>query len=59
MVEIPPIGKMEPWACTYVKEGRFYGITLWAVDPNQILEDWCATLTDLQVEGRILERWDE
>lgn len=54
-MDLEPIGTAVPWVCTYWKDGRPYGITLWADDPLQILEDWCDRLDNLEVEGRLID----
>ena len=46
-----------PWACSYRRDGRIYGITLWATDPSQVLEDWCDTLQDLEIVGVLLDEF--
>jgi hypothetical protein len=37
MKDVKPIGPLKPWACSYTKNGRRYGITLWATDAAHIL----------------------
>jgi hypothetical protein len=47
------IANMEPWVCSYRKDDKKFSIILWASDPDQILEDWCDRLQDLEIEGRL------
>ena len=47
-----------PWVCSYRKDGKLYGITLWASDPLQILEDWCDRLDELTIEGVLIDEQD-
>ena len=37
MKDVYPIGPLKPFACSYVKNGKRYGITLWATDEKNIL----------------------
>ena len=46
------------WVCSYKKDGKLYGITLWASDPGQILEDWCDRLDELTIEGVLIDEQD-
>ena len=48
------IGPLVPWACTYLKAGQRFGITLYATDPDQIIRDHAKELPGLSVEGRIV-----
>lgn len=52
--ETPPIAGMIPWACTYFKDGKPFCITLYGADEEQVLQDNCAELNGLRVEGRLL-----
>ncbi|QGH74947.1 hypothetical protein MAL1_00201 [Bacteriophage DSS3_MAL1] len=52
--ETPPIAGMIPWACTYFKDGKPFGITLYGSDEDQVLQDNCAELPGLRIDGRLL-----
>lgn len=54
MTPVAPIGPLIPWACTYYKASLRYGITLYATDPHQIVNDHKDKLPGLTVEGRIV-----
>jgi len=49
---------MIPWVCSYRKDDKKFGIILWADDPDQILEDWCDRLQDLEIEGYLIGEED-
>jgi hypothetical protein len=58
MKNIYPIASMIPWVCSYRKDDKKFGIILWADDPDQILEDWCDRLQDLEIEGYLIGEED-
>lgn len=50
-----PIAGMTPWTCSFIgMDGLTYGITLYATDPRQLLEDNCELLPGLTVEGQLM-----
>ena len=49
--EVYRIGAMRPWICSYIKDGKEFGITLFGTDAGQVLNDNCADLPGLQVLG--------
>lgn len=56
VTEIEPqkIPGLKPWLCEYMKDGKPYGITLYAASPEQILEDHCDVLQGLKVVGELV-----
>lgn len=51
--DVKPVAGMKPWACTYIKDGEKFGITLYGTDAEQVLEDNCDRLDGLSVEGEL------
>lgn len=49
-----PIGGMKPWTCSYSKDGKRFAITLYGIDPDQVLEDNCGELDALSVDGELI-----
>lgn len=50
-----PIAGMKPWACSYTKDGSTrFGITLYGTDAQQVLNDNCADLDGLRVDGEVV-----
>lgn len=52
--DVHPIGAMKPWACSYTKGGRRYAITLYGTDAEQVLNDHCADLPGLTIDGELV-----
>lgn len=50
---LTPLGGMVPWACSYDGADGRYCIILYGTDPRQVLEDNCADLPGLKVDGRL------
>ncbi|TNE46891.1 MAG: hypothetical protein EP341_09725 [Sphingomonadales bacterium] len=48
------IGPLIPWCCTIWIEGRQFGITLYATDPEQIEQDHPCVVVD----GRFIASYD-
>lgn len=51
MLPIHPIGPLKPFACSYRRNGRTYGITLWATSEKHILPGF-------QVDGVLIATKD-
>lgn len=51
-------GTFIPWACSYKKDGRRFGITLYSIDDETIIENWSNELENLAVDGRLLATVD-
>jgi hypothetical protein len=49
------IGPLIPFCCEYRKPDGIYGITLYGLTPEQVIEDNCAELADLKVLGVLHE----
>jgi len=56
--DVKPIGGMKPFVCTYTKDGVPYGITLWGTDEAQVLNDNCAELDNLRIDGILISEAD-
>lgn len=56
--QYPPIGGMAAWCCSYEQDGITYGITLYATDPEQLIEDNCDALPGFEVHGRLVASYD-
>lgn len=54
MKNVTPIGPLRPYVCTYLRDGRPIGITLWATDEETILSLWSDDLHDLRVDGVLI-----
>ena len=52
--DMPEIAGMTPFMCSYAKEGRRFSITLYGTDAEQVLEDNCAELENLSVDGIVI-----
>lgn len=48
------IGPMQPWCCTMWIQGKPFGITLYATDPDQIERD----NRGIRVDGRLIAESD-
>ena len=49
------IGPLIPFLCEYRKPDGPYGITLYGLTPEQVIEDNCGELDDLKVLGILHE----
>ena len=62
---VPRMAGMTPFECSYTKDGKPHGITLYGVDAKQVVEDNCDRLANLKVQGELhasvpedwAERW--
>lgn len=45
------IGPLRQWCCSYLRGGRRFGITLWAVSGAQIEAQWGPSI---QVDGELI-----
>ncbi|WP_226783319.1 hypothetical protein [Oceaniglobus trochenteri] len=52
--DIPEIGGMKPWACSYSRGGERYAITLYGTDEAQVINDNCSDLPGLRVDGQLV-----
>ena len=51
MTPVFQIPGLVPFVCSYTANGRRFGITLYASDPDQILRDWFWSLPGLEIDG--------
>lgn len=56
--DVHPIGGMNPFVCSYTKEGVWFGITLYGTSEDQVLEDNCAELDNLRIDGILIAEAD-
>lgn len=49
------LGPMKAWVCTYYKDGRPYGITLYGTNPSQVVNDNKHLLPGLRIEGVLVK----
>jgi hypothetical protein len=50
------IGPLTPFLCEYDGPDGRYGIMLYGTDEKQVLEDHCAELPGLSIDGVVYER---
>lgn len=53
-VNAKSLAGMKPWACSCTKDGRRFAITLYGSDAEQVLNDNCAELSELCVDGELI-----